>query len=189
MANLERVFENLSLFTQAYVLGGNERFDFGNSLFGVFRLVLWFLDISKDVTFLLTIYTIGILGIFAIIALYLIFIEKCFWKKVAILTCAMNIFPFSSSDYKLIHLMIPLFLFINSKEQNHEYDVLYTILFGLLMIPKNYRIISNVVNIGTFIDPLLMSLIILLILYSGLKSYLKLRKEQRKETKITTVPT
>ena len=55
-----------------------------------------------------------VLGLF--IAAYVVLVEKEFWKKVAILVVAMLLLPHVSADYKLIHIFLPLFLFINISE-------------------------------------------------------------------------
>jgi hypothetical protein len=68
---------------------------------------------------------------------YLFSFEKELWRKVALLALAMILLPQVSPDYKLMHVFIPLFLFIN-KPAAQRRDVLYTILFALLLIPKSY---------------------------------------------------
>ena len=70
------------------------------------------------------------------------FIETDFWKKVSLLVFIMLLFPYTSADYKLLHLFIPIVLFINNKKEEKN-DLIYTILFALLLIPKNYRFIKN----------------------------------------------
>ncbi|MDD2774048.1 MAG: glycosyltransferase 87 family protein [Elusimicrobiales bacterium] len=60
-----------------------------------------------------------------------------FWEKLALYVCAMNLLPFVSSDYKLLHLLLPLVFFVNEPETG-RYDVLYAVLFGLLLVPKSF---------------------------------------------------
>ncbi|MDD1444181.1 DUF2029 domain-containing protein, partial [Dolichospermum sp. ST_sed3] len=62
--------------------------------------------------------------------------EKTFWKQITLLTLYMLLVPYIIIDYKLIFLFGPLWLFLNSKEKS-DFDLKYTILFGLLLIPKN----------------------------------------------------
>jgi len=49
-----------------------------------------------------------VLGLLSI-AIYVVFIEKTFWKRAALLICALNLFPQVSGDYKLLYIFIPLF--------------------------------------------------------------------------------
>jgi hypothetical protein len=58
----------------------------------------------------------------------------------------------------MIHLYIALMLFLNSHKQS-KHDILYTILFGLLLIPKDYLIIQADISIAVFLNPLLMLMI------------------------------
>jgi hypothetical protein len=58
----------------------------------------------------------------------------------------------------MIHLYIALMLFLNSQKQS-PYDILYTILFGLLFIPKDYILIHSDISIAVFLNPLLMLMI------------------------------
>jgi len=81
--------------------------------------------------------------IFLPIAYYVVFIEKELWKNVALLTISMLILPTLSADYKLMHIYLALFLFINSKKPN-RLDILYLVFFALLLIPKNYYYLQNV---------------------------------------------
>lgn len=61
--------------------------------------------------------------------------EKVFWKRIALLTFYSLLMPYVVYDYKLIFLFIPIWLFVNSKEKT-KFDLIYTILFALLLIPK-----------------------------------------------------
>jgi len=92
---------------------------------------------------LIKIYVIlaGLVGI--IMALYTIFIEKETWKRFAILTFAMLILPTISADYKLLHIYMPLYLFINSPKKS-RLDLIYLILFGLLLVPKDYYYLQHI---------------------------------------------
>ena len=116
--------------------------------------------------------------IFIFITCYVIFIEKDTWKKIALLVCSMNLLPPVSLDYKLIHIFIPIFLFINSDKED-SYDLIYIFLFSFLLIPKgfyHFNFISGAnpyeCNIGTVINPILMILIMLLIIVTGIRKYI-----------------
>jgi tetratricopeptide (TPR) repeat protein len=79
------------------------------------------------------------------ITLYVLFIKADLWKKVALLTFAALLFPHVSADYKLIHLFLPLVLFINAPG-GFRHDKLFTWFFGLLLIPKSYHYFQNIVS-------------------------------------------
>ncbi len=74
---------------------------------------------------------------FAGISLYIVRAERIFWKRVALLVCALDLLPYTSTDYKLLHFFVPMFLFVNAEESD-GHDLLYAVLFGLLMIPKSW---------------------------------------------------
>lgn len=62
--------------------------------------------------------------------------EKSYWKQIALLTLCIILIPAISIDYKLVFLYVPVWLFVNAKEKS-RFDLAYTILFGLLFIPKH----------------------------------------------------
>lgn len=102
----------------------------------------------------------------ALIAGYVIFIEKLFWKKVALLTFCMLLFPVVSYDYKLLHLYLPLFLFLQCKPA--RYDLLYATFFVLMFIPKNYASISEShIGLESLSGPLLCTLMAIVIISQG----------------------
>jgi hypothetical protein len=84
------------------------------------------------------------------------------WKKVTILVLSFIVLPQISFDYKLVSLTIPLMLFIGSDEQS-KYNVHFSILFGLLLIPKDYFMIVSDVSISIIINPLLIFILLCLI--------------------------
>ena len=53
--------------------------------------------------------------------------------------------PHISADYKLIYIFIPMFMFINSDKKS-RFDLFYVIMFGLLLIPKDYYQFSRIVS-------------------------------------------
>jgi hypothetical protein len=95
---------------------------------------------------------------FALISLFIVLKEKEFWKRVSLLVFMMLLLPQVTFDYKMIHLYIALMLFLNSHKQS-QHDMLYAILFGLILIPKDYLIIQPDISIAVFLNPLLMLMI------------------------------
>jgi hypothetical protein len=74
---------------------------------------------------------------FAAIGYFVVLVEKVAWKRLALLVCAFCLLPYTSTDYKLVHFFLPLFMFINHSEPEKD-DLLFAVLFGLLLIPKSY---------------------------------------------------
>jgi len=77
-----------------------------------------------------------------IIGAFVAFVEKALWRRAALLVFAMLLLPPISADYKLIHLFIPLLLFLADKEAD-RFDAYYAVMFGLLLIPKDYLMLSG----------------------------------------------
>lgn len=122
-------------------------------------------------------YMLLVAALAAIVVLYVIFVEKEPWKKSALLIFSMLLFPTLSADYKLLHIFIPLFVFIN-KENKSKFDILYLILFGLLLIPKDYYYFSKVysdtagshdISIAVVINIMTMLVMSGVIMVSGLR--------------------
>ena len=119
-------------------------------------------------------------------AVYVVFIEKTLWRQVALLIFAMLLLPQISADYKLLHIYLPMFLFMISVEHSHL-DIFYLLMFGLLMIPKDYihfyNVISdsgtNDISISVMINILLMILMSISIIVGGLREPIKKLVEQK----------
>lgn len=92
-----------------------------------------------------TIYMIlaSLMGI--LFVLYVIFVEKEIWKKVTLLIFSMLLLPPISADYKLLHVFIPLYMFLNTKNPS-KLDLLYLMMFGLLLIPKDFYYLTAVIS-------------------------------------------
>jgi hypothetical protein len=164
VSNIVSHVHNLSLYTKDYVID-MEGLPCGNSLFGAFKYIGIMLRPRWVITgmpaYLETYYGILIGILFILLTAYVIFWEKEFWKKVTLLICAMNLFPFISGDYKLLHLFIPLFLFIN-KGEHERTDQVILVLFALLLIPKDYLNLPVMpeASMTVLINPILMLILI-----------------------------
>jgi hypothetical protein len=104
--------------------------------------------------------------------------EKEFWKKVALLVFSMLLFPHVSADYRLIHLFVPLYLFIN-KSNDDSHDLAYVIIFSSLLITKSYYyyrfdprtgIVPFSTDLSVILNPAIMISGILLIICTGINS-------------------
>jgi len=171
--NLTNHLINLSVSNQSFTTG-NGGFYFGNSLYGAYKFITLVIAPTTDLKAWTDGFQIPYLilsGIlFCGVTAYLLFYEKVFWKKMALLICMMNLLPSVSGDYKLIHLFIPILLFIKEPPQGWL-DKLYTILFALLLIPKDYTHLPLYPEASSSIllSPLLMLLLVLVIITSGIK--------------------
>lgn len=109
------------------------------------------------------------------IIIFFAYREKTYWKTITLLTLHMLLVPYIICDYKLIFLFVPIWLFANAEEKT-GFDVVYTILFGLLLIPKKIftlwihtGTVSQLVTYGVIINPIIMMLFVGLIIYEQFK--------------------
>jgi hypothetical protein len=100
-------------------------------------------------------YAVAALVVFAFIAIYLWKRPQPLWKVIAVLTILLILLPFNSGDYRLTYLLVPLLMYLAFKEETRN-DLLMVILWGLLLVPKNYYSISYEQNIGMVINPLIL---------------------------------
>ncbi len=182
---LGHIMDGLHTYSKVYITGSAESpnyaggLGFAHSLFGIIRLFLqssfpaWYFPNIKGV---MQIYMLFSLVFFSFIAAYIYFIEKTVWRQVALLVLSFNLLPYTSIDYKMLHLYIPLLLFADSNEET-PFTKWYIILFGLLLIPKAYYIFDGLISdsglsdisISIVISPLLLLTFTILLLYEGLK--------------------
>lgn len=104
--------------------------------------------------------------LFLAAAAYTAYREKVYWKRVAILSFMMILLPQISYDYKLIHLFLPLLLFLGSADRS-RLDPAYAAIFGLLLIPKDYYYLFADVSINGSLNALLMSTLIVMAVADG----------------------
>lgn len=105
--------------------------------------------------------------------IFFIWKEKILWKQLTLITCHFLLLPCITYDYKLIFLFIPIWLFVNSKEKN-KFDVAYTILFGLMLIPKHFVFTNPHITSPTIVKWFTLSIIanpIIMLLLMGLIMY------------------
>jgi hypothetical protein len=165
-------------------VGNNNILQRGVSLLTFFKII--FIETKKigqiDMVTFLNSYIRYVVISFAVLALYIRFVENELWKKVALLIFAMLLFPHVSADYKLIHVFIPLWLFVNCPTDS-KFDLFYTIMFALLLIPKDYYLLPGVgseagndINISVVLNVLIMLAMMLVIIRSGLGRWQKINK-------------
>lgn len=167
--NINRFISNAALYNDIYVIG-NAGLPFGHSIWGLLKLgiiLIFGFPSNQHLILLLNFYSVITILILFLIIIYTIFIEKIYWKRVALLILSLLLMSPVSADYKLLHIFIPLYLFLNETVSS-ETDWIYLILFSLLLIPKSYYFqpgteISS--NVG--LNPLIMIGIIVLIIKEG----------------------
>jgi hypothetical protein len=81
---------------------------------------------------------------------------KPLWKVIAVLTILIILLPINTHDYRLTYLFIPMLMYLATRDKTRN-DLLIVILWGLLLVPKNYyRLQQPPQNIGMIINPLLL---------------------------------
>lgn len=100
------------------------------------------------------IYPILVVMLSTLIIFYLFNSKREEWKKYFLLAAAIITFPQYAFAYKLLHLFIPMYMFINIKERR-PHDLIYTVFFAVLLIPKEFLIVIADVSIATIIDPMI----------------------------------
>lgn len=185
LENFKLHIYTLQLYNNDYAIG-NAGLGYCNSAFCGIKTVVAFFNsqnLNSFTQWFFKLYTLGALIFFAFISIYIYFVEKEFWKKVALLVFCMNILPHVSADYKLIHVFIPLFLFVN-KTETDDRDLLYALIFSLMLISKSYyyfrfdpslNIIPYVVNSAVILNPIIMIMGIIIIVFSGLSKWYNTR--------------
>jgi hypothetical protein len=173
--NINSLLINLNLFNSLY--SSSSGLQHNSSLYGVFKIFLIKLvtiiynynikDANIFINSLLRVpYLIFVALYFTIITSYIHFIEKTLWKKVFLIISMTLLLPHVSFDYKLLHIIIAIILFVDNVN-NERYSILYSILFALLIVPNSYFYIANDISIGVIINPIIMLLITFKIFYEN----------------------
>jgi len=146
---------------------------YGSSLFMPLKLIFCKMTATPLIsTILLSKFYDYLSLIITAFTMFFVWREKSFWKQLTLLICNFLLIPSLTYDYKLIFLFIPIWLFVNEKEQS-KFSLAYTILFGLLLIPKHFIITQTALtstmtpwfSLSIIINPLILILLSLLIIY------------------------
>jgi hypothetical protein len=173
--NFYFVFSGFNLTNIAAFSNNNYVFT-GLSLFSLIKVFFIETGIinNVDMAAFKTVYVWSVVGLSIALAVYVIFVEKERWKKIALLVGAALLFPHISFDYKLMLVFIPMFLFLNSDEKS-GCNLLYVLIFGLLLIPKAYYFFPNIVSnsrllsISVLLNPLILSVMMFTIVADGIR--------------------
>lgn len=161
----------------------NQSLIFNTSLYGIFKTIfhlyhkiLWGSQ-SKTSDHYIYIYSIFTIPCLIVISLYTLFVEKTFWKKIAVLICSYLLFPEMAYDYRLLHVYIIFYFFIDSivSENRECLHWFYTVILALLLIPKNYYLIYGEESISCFINVFLILMLLGTIIFTGLKKFAEVR--------------
>lgn len=165
----------LKSFSASYISGGTTGLQHSTSLYVPLKLLYYNIltkmssyPVDYEKTFN-SVYFMFALALFAVLAFIVVRYKLSLWKKVNLLIMTFVLLPQISYDYKLISLFIPLMLFMQSDDRS-RYDRFYAIVFGLLLIPKDYGWIANDMSIATVLNPLLILSVIVLIVAEAIKS-------------------
>ncbi len=187
-ANFLGVINSQKEFISDYVVG-NMGWYYGHSILGllkcIFSAILYFcasIGLLKKADIIMivhnwprelfTVSSIISVIIILFVTWYILFKEKEFWKIVALIVFIMLLTPLASADYRLLYIFLPMAFFVNSLQKT-KYDSFYTVLFGLLLVPKSYMFHTtkeSLVLLGVLVEPLLMIFFAYLIIKDGLKS-------------------
>ena len=156
-------------FTVGYLSAGNQQ-SFTSDFYGLLTVVIQFVGQKLGREIYLPsypeariLYAILAIIVFIYFVIYLWKHHLPLWQVLAVLTILLILLPFNSADYHLTYLFVPMLMYLGFKEQTLN-ELFIIILWGLLLIPKNYYILQSFQNIGVVINPLiLISLLISII--------------------------
>lgn len=178
------LIKNLIFYKQTYTTGASMGIGFSSSIFMPLKtLMLHFSTNNQDVINFVNFYDY-FCHVITIITLFFVWREKIFWKQLTLLICNFLLLPYCTYDYKLIFLFIPLWLFVN-EDKKSKFDLTYLILFALLFVPKNIIISfplihngsSNWLSFSAIINPIILLVLSLLIVYEQINEKRTLKKE------------
>ena len=129
-------------------------------------------------------YMFLVMLLFAFVVFYVLKYEQTFWKNVYLLSATMILFPHVSFDYKLIHLLIPIILFLRDQKVT-SFSNVYLVLFGIMLIPNNYLYIRGDISIAVIVYPIIMTVLAVLVIVERMISQdMTLDKESVKGHKV-----
>jgi len=172
--NYHGLKNGLSAFNSTYILS-SECMHFSASLWGVLQIMKQiFLINNWLVTLLIKHYFILTVTLFTVLSVYIYFIETELWKSFCLLVFAFILFPYVSYDYKLIHVLLVVMLFLVANKWT-KIDVFYAVCLGLLLIPKGYWQLLGEISIQSVLNPLIMVVMTMFVICEGITEKLKKR--------------
>ncbi len=119
-------------------------------VFNATRLVLDWLKMPEVLGGFASYYTLGAVGVLVVICGLAARRQVELWRSATALACAMCFIPKLSNDYRLLMLIIPLVLFIQSKAPLTKAHMRICVLFGFLLIPKGHFIFYFYPDLGSW---------------------------------------
>jgi len=132
------------------------------SLFGSLRIFYGYL--APQTMFPEQGYSMAMAVFFIIISAYVLFAAKELWRAVAAIVLYFLVAPQVSFDYKLIHVLIPLTLYLERADTTNG-AVFFATAFALLCVPKDYVLVRGDISVAVFINPLIMMGVISVLIY------------------------
>jgi len=175
---LDGLLQNLSWFNDNYqkavfeIVAPQNTHSLFDSIKSITLLITKDVDVTKAIILkFIGPYVLLVLILFTFIAAYVILYEKSKWRAVFLLTVAMVLFPYTSNDYTLIHMYIPLFMYIISKKDNGKLDYIFSVLFAIIFCQLSFFELIKNFNwyLGMLIRPFAILTIMLIIIIQGLK--------------------
>ncbi len=109
----------------------------GHTLWGLLRAPSLLMH-GYEQPWLHSAYLLAVAAIFALLAGHVLLRESEPWRKAALMVIAAITLPFVSADYTTPLIYFPLVMFLNSRRVS-RYDLVYVALFGVLLVPVDYR--------------------------------------------------
>ena len=101
------------------------------------------------------------------------------WEQVTLLTVALVVLPSSSGDYRLLHFLVPLALFLRLGAGS-RLRWWYAVLFALLLVPKAFVLLRpDGTNLGVVLNPLVMLLLAAMVVGTGVARLARKRSGRR----------
>jgi hypothetical protein len=155
--------DGLKSFNEIYVIGNasmHYSIDFYNMAKILYKIDLFPVDPSSMPS-LFTAFG-GVILIFSVMTFFLNS-SWPFWRKIAVLTIPALFFPLIGNDYKALLMLFPSLTLCATKEAWTLKHYMAFLLFGLMLIPKNYIWLFDDVSISCIISPILIGFLFILV--------------------------
>jgi hypothetical protein len=92
-----------------------------------------------------------------------------FWASCTCLVSLMCLVPSLSNDYRTLQILVPMLLFARSETPDNRYYSAIAVLFGLLLVPRNYwlmfpEIEPGDIGIGSVLTPVILLVLLNVVL-------------------------
>jgi len=112
-------------------------------------------------------YGLACLVLFAIVSVYVIFVERRPWARVLLLVICAITLPFTSADYTLIHLFLPMMMLVAARRS--PWDKVVAGMLALLFVPMDFLYShASEVSTSVIIYPMLLLGLVVATMWSGL---------------------